>query len=367
VTASTRLRGCTRRGNPLPSLRRLAGLVSLVLAPLAHAEEPTDPSAPQAPAPGENPPLVRLVQQADSHVARGELPQAIRKYEEALREGAGSAAVLNRLGQLYLATGAAERAIPVFVRSLREQPGQLSVYSRLSEAFVAQGQLDSAIHYVAAARQLAPGASSICSSLGFLYLQRGAAGRARAYLDTALALEPANPEAHRFMGLYFTQLDSLDEAVAHFLRVTEILPSDMEAHNNIAFLYARQQRYAESLEYYRLAKSLATDPNILHAVNMNVAAVRAIMEGKMRARFILVGTEAEGRDILQRLQSGEDFGQLAARFSTAPNARDGGDLGFFGPGDMRWEVEEAVLQLKEGEVSDIILIEPGVMILQRLK
>ena len=35
--------------------------------------------------------------------------------------------------------------------------------------------------------------------------------------------------------------------------------------------------------------------------------------------------------------------------------------------EMGWEVEEAVLQLKEGEVSDIILIEPGVMILQRLK
>ena len=90
------------------------------------------------------------------------------------------------------------------------------------------------------------------------------------------------------------------------------------------------------------------------------------MSGKLRARYILVYTEAEGRDILKRLQEGEEFADLAAEFSKAPNAHLGGDLGYFGPGDMLPEVEEAVLQLEPGGVSDPISIQQGVMILQRL-
>lgn len=341
-----------------------------VLPILAAATLWADQARPQESAPADTgrpePLLVRLVRQADFHASRGELPLAIAKYEEALRAGAGSAAVLNRLGELHLVTGSPERAIPLFQRSLSERPAQLPVYSRLGEAFLAMGRLDSAIRYVEEARSLVPDAPSIHSSLGFLYLRRGSPSRARAHLDTALQLAPEHCEAHRFLGVYFTEADSLDSAIAHFARVVELLPRDVEALNNIAFLKARQHRYAEALEYYRQAKEGVADAKVLHAINMNMEAVRAIMDGKLRARFILVATEAAGRDMLRRLADGEDFGRLAARFSIAPNAREGGDLGFFGPGDMRPEVEAAVLQLEVGEISDTIAIDEGVMILQRL-
>lgn len=310
--------------------------------------------------------LVRLVRQADLHASRGELPLAIAKYEEALSAGAGSSPVLNRLGELLLIAGEPQRAIPVLQRSLLERPGQLPVYSRLGEAFLAVGRLDSAIHYVEEARSLAPGAPSIYSSLGFLYMRDGDRLRARAYLDTALQLAPAHPEAHRFLGVYHAEADSLDSAIAHFAKVVEVAPADVEALNNIAFLKARQQRFSEALDYYERAKGGVTEANVLHAINMNMDAVRAIMDGKLRARYILVATESEGRDLLRRLSEGEDFGRLAARFSMAPNAGEGGDLGFFGPGDMLPEVEAAVLQLEVGQVSGVIPMPRGVMLLQRL-
>jgi len=341
----------------------LLGLAWVAVAWLGAAQ--AQPSAPSDTTDAE-PLLVRLVRQADFHASRGELPLAVAKYEEALRAGAGSAAVLNRLGELYVVTGAADRAVPIFRRSLGERPGQLPVYSRLGEAFLAMGQLDSAIHCVEQARELAPNAPSIHSSLGFLYMRHGDRSRARAALDTALQLAPRHAEAHRFLGVYYAEVDSVDSAIAHFATVVDLQPGDVEALNNIAFLKARQQQYAEALEYYRQAKQGVTDAQVLHAINMNMEAVRAIMDGKLRARFILVATEAEGRDLLRRLSAGEEFGRLAARFSIAPNAAEGGDLGFFGPGDMLPEVEAAVLQLEVGEVSDVIPISRGAMVLQRL-
>ncbi|MFH1571145.1 MAG: tetratricopeptide repeat protein [Gemmatimonadota bacterium] len=348
--------------------RRGAGLcLGLSLALVSTAPRLAAQAGPLAPdtSGGGETDLVRLVRQADYHASRGELSLAMARYEEALRAGAG-AAVLNRLAELHLIAGSPERAVPLLQRSLAERPGQLPVYSRLGEAFLAMGRPDSAIYYVEEARRLAPGVSSIHSSLGFLYLKTGDLGSARAHIDTALRLADQNPEAHRFLGLYYTEVDSLDSAIAQFARVVEFLPDDVEAYNNIAFLRARQQRYTEALEYYRRAKDRVSDANLLHAINTNMEAVRAIMDGKMRARYILVRTEAAGRDILERLRQGGDFGRLAAQFSIAPNAREGGDLGFFGPGDMLPQVEAAVLKLQVGEISEVIAIDRGVMVIQRL-
>ena len=312
------------------------------------------------------PPMVRLVAEGEFLAEKGEIEAAVEKYEEARAIGAGSAYLLNRLAQLYLMSSRPLEAIALLQQSLDESRGQLAVYSMLGESFLAIGQLDSALHYVNEAKILAPDVSSIRSYLGLLYLQSGRTVEAKTQLDSAVGLDVMNWEAYRFLGLYYTQLDSLDRAVGYYERVIELQPSDIEAHNNIAFLHSQLRRYEKSLDYYQRTKKLTSDPNILHSININMQAVRAIKDGKLRARYILVDTEAQGRDILLRLQRGEKFATLATQFSKAPNAPEGGDLGYFGPGDMVADVEAAVLGLELGAVSDLIRIQQGIMILQRL-
>ncbi len=73
---------------------------------------------------------------------------------------------------------------------------------------------------------------------------------------------------------------------------------------------------------------------------------------KIRASHILVGTEKEANDILERLNKGESFAKLARAFSKDKgSAQKGGDLGYFGRGRMVPEFERAALALKPGEVS----------------
>ena len=314
----------------------------------------------------QEPEILRHVQQGDQLAAQGQLEPAIEEYEKAMAAGAGSAAFLNRLGEMYLFAQKFDGALAVFQRSLREKPGQLPVYSKLGEVFVATGRLDSAIYYVRQARLLAPEASPVHSSLGFLYLQIGDITRARAYLDTALQLDPNNPEAHRYLGFYFTQADSLEKAIEHYQKIIELVPDHFEAYNNTAFLYAQQGKYRPALDYYRLALERAHEPVLIYGINARMEAVRAIMDGKMRARYILVRTEAEARDLLQRIRGGEDFDTLARQFSQAPNATDGGDVDFFGPGDLLPEFEEAVLELEVGKVSEVVKVAVGFVIIQRL-
>ena len=309
--------------------------------------------------------LQKLIEKGDYFAGVGRFELAIAEYEKALAAGAGSALVLNRLGEFYLQVGELDKGISIFKRSLLEKPGQLPVYSKLSEAFLALSQIDSAIYYIKEVQRLAPGETGVYSSLALLYLQSGEIDQARAHLDTALQLDETNPEAHRYLGYYFTRLDSIDLALESYHKVAQILPQDVEAHNNLAFLYAQQKKYTQSIDFYKKAMEAAVDPVTRHAISRNLDGVRAIMAGKMRARYILLKTEAEARDLLARVKKGEDFGQLAQQFSQAPNAAVGGDVGFFGTGDLMDEFEQVVLKLDVGEISDVVDVPMGVMIIQR--
>jgi len=88
-------------------------------------------------------------------------------------------------------------------------------------------------------------------------------------------------------------------------------------------------------------------------------------EGEIRAAHILLNTSEEAEQILEKINEGEDFKELAKQYSVGPSAVNGGELGFFGEGVMVKEFEEAALALKEGEISDIVQTQYGYHIIKR--
>ncbi|NTU76290.1 MAG: peptidylprolyl isomerase [Alphaproteobacteria bacterium] len=76
-------------------------------------------------------------------------------------------------------------------------------------------------------------------------------------------------------------------------------------------------------------------------------------EDEVRARHILVPTEAEANDILKQIKDGADFAKLANEKSKdSGSAKQGGDLGYFTRSAMVKPFAEAAFGLKTGEMTD---------------
>ncbi len=76
-------------------------------------------------------------------------------------------------------------------------------------------------------------------------------------------------------------------------------------------------------------------------------------EQEVRARHILVPTEAEAKAILVEIKKGTDFAEMAKQKSKDPGAAaEGGDLGYFAKDQMVPEFADQAFKMNKGDVSD---------------
>ncbi len=80
---------------------------------------------------------------------------------------------------------------------------------------------------------------------------------------------------------------------------------------------------------------------------------------EFNASHILLESEQDAKKVLLELDAGADFAELAAERSTGPSGPNGGNLGWFGPGQMVPDFENAVAALEVGEISNPVQTQFG--------
>lgn len=119
-----------------------------------------------------------------------------------------------------------------------------------------------------------------------------------------------------------------------------------------------RQEAAENLSVRKLLKEEISK-------NVNVSEDEIVKEYKDRAEEfvrpqmvhalqILVTTENEAREVRRKLLKGADFSKLASQVSIGPEAKKGGDLGYFEKGVMPKEFDDVIFSLEKGRLSNIV-------------
>ena len=114
------------------------------------------------------------------------------------------------------------------------------------------------------------------------------------------------------------------------------------------------------------SKIIVPASDIERAYNSNIEQYST--PEQVRASHILLKTEgkdeaavkAAAEDVLKQAKSGADFAALAKKYSEdESNAKNGGDLDYFGRGKMVPEFDQAVFAMEPGQISDLVKTQYG--------
>lgn len=145
----------------------------------------------------------------------------------------------------------------------------------------------------------------------------------------------------------------------------QLFPMAVEQTIN-AHLLEEQAEKAGTAEREDVQKQIAeTKKNIIRTAYVQDLVNQGVTESKVKKRYaeyvsdvkpveevkashILVKTEEEANELIQKLNSGASFEELAKEHSIGPTGASGGDLGYFSKDQMVPEFSEAAFATKEG-------------------
>lgn len=147
-----------------------------------------------------------------------------------------------------------------------------------------------------------------------------------------------------------------------FRQVNSVLISELAKKNNITV----EQKDIEKVKTDILIKEFQTLGNAQKAILDRYGWSLAVFEKKVIVPFVLQSKLAEkirndqsvrgelkssAQKVLNEIKNGADFATMAKKYGSDGTAPNGGDLGWFGKGEMVPEFENVAFALKKGELS----------------
>jgi len=140
--------------------------------------------------------------------------------------------------------------------------------------------------------------------------------------------------------------------IENHLLTQRVISSEVGSHINI--------NDSEVSKYYEAHKSEYVRPEQVVLREIEVST-----QGKNADELPALKKKAE--TALKRVQDGEDFGEIAKRFSDGSTKEEGGFLGQYKRGELAKELEDKVFAMKKNQLTDVMETKQGYLVLQVLE
>ncbi|MGR9050927.1 peptidylprolyl isomerase [Halobacillus faecis] len=173
------------------------------------------------------------------------------------------------------------------------------------------------------------------------------------------------------------------EQVLQTLVMKEVLANNYEVSDEEVNkeLETIKEQYGDNFENILQQNGFADEEAFKETIRMSLLQEKAASEGieiseeemknyydrmktEVQASHILVSDEETAKEVKEKIDNGEDFGELAAEYSSDGSAQQGGKLGWFGPGEMVAEFEDKAYELEPGKVSEPVQSQFGYHIIK---
>ena len=170
------------------------------------------------------------------------------------------------------------------------------------------------------------------------------------YLDEIMAVAQTLPPEYREAGLANLYSQLVDEVANSRLAAEAGRADGLDAEENIAMAMklAADRVLAEAYMTNKVSAEISEEA-VQSAYDTFVAD--SASREQVTASHILVETEDTARAIIEQLNDGADFAELAREKSTGPSGPNGGSLGAFGRGQMVPAFEAAAFSMPVGSYS----------------
>ncbi len=196
----------------------------------------------------------------------GDSPQAAP--EEAAAGGGSSPEVHNNLGQVHLRNGELEEARREFEKALKLDPANADALLNLSSIHAAEGRLGAAEHLVKRALQVDPNSIGALAQLGEIERDKGNLDEAVRLFEEALAIDDSRPFLYQGYGDVLQRAGRPEDAERAFKSVLELDPDSFKARYNLGVTFGSQGRIDDAVAMYEEALEVAPkDPEVMMAHN----------------------------------------------------------------------------------------------------
>jgi peptidyl-prolyl cis-trans isomerase C len=110
--------------------------------------------------------------------------------------------------------------------------------------------------------------------------------------------------------------------------------------------------------FYAQNQERFTTPEKMQTSHILITVAKAATAGEKKV------ARQKADSLLSRVRAGDEFEGLARENSGCPSAGKGGDLGFFGKGEMVPAFEQVAFGLEPGQLSDVVATDFGFHILK---
>ena len=207
---------------------------------------------------------VRL-KDATQYFVAGQMPQAIGLLQQLRQERPNDIAVLNHLGEVYVAAGRSAEGVPILEQVVARDPQRFEAYVNLASGYLDQNDLPRALAAVDRAIAINPVLGRAHDTRGLILWKHGNEKAALEAMREAVRNDPRDVKAMVWSGMLALNLAKPADALDSFARATRLDPTRAEAWVGVANAAMTLRQWDRATAALQHAGQLAPDAPMVKA------------------------------------------------------------------------------------------------------